>query len=233
MRFSRLLKTVASFLLLQQCKNGVCSHFCFSNYLTSSLDREGAPGGPAGFTYRQGRGRLPLLHSRGVWGERASVPPGKGRPANGACFAEVISLESRGGMTGANSVASFQKRHSRRSFNNRQMRPRRATAQIGKSRRNGEPAMCVVRNRASQGARSRWIFVFPEIYPRVAPIWVSALPWMVCFTLIFELKNAAERPGVRWRQRRRQWQWGRRLSRGGSPGSCTEYSNGAQRNSSS
>ena len=96
----------------------MCSHFCFSNYLTSSLDREGAPGGPAGFTYRQGRGRLPLLHSRGVWGERASVPPGKGRPANGACFAEVISLESRGGMTGANSVASFQKRHSRRSFDN-------------------------------------------------------------------------------------------------------------------
>ena len=73
-----VIKTaVASFLLLQQCKNGVCSHFCFSNYLTSSLDREGAPGGPAGFTYRQGRGRLPLLHSRGVWGERASVPPGK------------------------------------------------------------------------------------------------------------------------------------------------------------
>ena len=70
-------------------------HFCFSNYLTSSLDREGAPGGPAGFTYRQGRGRLPLLHSRGVWGERAT---GKGLPANGASFAEVISLESRGGI---------------------------------------------------------------------------------------------------------------------------------------
>ena len=26
----------------------------------------------------------------------------------------------------------------------------------------------------------------------MAPIWVSALPWMVCFTFIFELKNAAE-----------------------------------------
>ena len=86
------------FCCFSSVKNGVCSHFCFSNYLTSSLDREGAPGGPAGFTYRQGRGRLPLLHSRGVWGERASVPPGKGLPANGACFAEVISLESRGGI---------------------------------------------------------------------------------------------------------------------------------------
>ena len=52
--------------------------------------------------------------------------------------------------------------------------------------------MRVVRHRPPQGAGSRWIFVFPEIYPRVAPIWVSALPWMVCFTFIFELKNAAE-----------------------------------------
>ena len=158
------------------------------------------PRGPAGFTYRQGRGRLPLLHSRGVWGERASVPPGKELPANGACFAEVISLESRGGMTGANSVASFQKRHSRRSFNNRQMRPRRATSQIGKSRRNGEPAMRVLRHWASQAPRSRWIFVCTEIYPRVAPIWVSALPWMVCFTFIFELKGAAEM-NLRWNQK--------------------------------
>ena len=74
------------------------------------------------------------------------------------------------------------------------LRPRRATSQIGKSRRNGEAAMRVVRNRPPQGARSRWIFVFTEIYPRVAPIWVSALPWMVFFTFIFELKNAAERP---------------------------------------
>ena len=97
---SLAVKVGRAFLLLQHCApNGVRSPFCFSNYLTSSLDREGAPGGPAGFTYRQGRGRLPLLHSRGVWGERASVPPGKGRPANGACFAEVISLESRGGMS--------------------------------------------------------------------------------------------------------------------------------------
>ena len=75
------------------------------------------------------------------------------------------------------------------------LRPRRATSQIGKSRRNGEAAMRVVRNRASQGAGSRSLFVFTEIYPRVAPIWVSDLPWMedfvffyICFTFIFEPK---------------------------------------------
>ena len=65
------------------------------------------------------------------------------------------------------------------------LRPRRATSQIGKSRRNGEAAMRVVRNRASQGARSRWIFVFTEIYLRVAPIWVSDLPWMEDFVFLY------------------------------------------------
>ena len=104
-------------------------------------------------------------------------------------------------MTGANSVASFQKRHSRRSFDKHQMRTRRATSQIGKSRRNGEAAMRVLRHWASQGARSRSLFVFTEIYPRVAPIWGSALPWMVYFTFTFELKNAAEMTNVRWSQK--------------------------------
>ena len=108
------------FVASARAANGVSSRFCFSNYLTSSLDREGAPGGPAGFTYRQGRGRLPLLHSRGVWGERASVPPGKGRPANGACFAEVISLESRGGMSSYNArTTPRQKRPVRQPENTR------------------------------------------------------------------------------------------------------------------
>ena len=67
-------KAVASFLLLQQCKNGVCSHFCFSNYLTSSLDREGAPGDPP--ASRIGRvGGASLLHSRGSGGA-SKRPPG-------------------------------------------------------------------------------------------------------------------------------------------------------------
>ena len=55
--------------------------------------------------------------------------------------------------------------------------------------------MRVLRNRPPQAPRSRWIFVCTEIYPRVAPIWVSALPWMedfaffyICFTFIFESK---------------------------------------------
>ena len=54
--------------------------------------REGTPGTHVPQAFRVGSGSLPTV-SRGVWGERASVPPGKGRPANGACFAEVISLE--------------------------------------------------------------------------------------------------------------------------------------------
>jgi hypothetical protein len=64
------------------------------------------------------------------------------------------------------------------------LRTRRATSQIGKSGRNGEATMRVLRNRASQGARSRWIFVLTEIYPRVAPIRVSDLPWMEDFVFL-------------------------------------------------
>ena len=44
------------------------------------------------------------------------------------------------------------------------LRPCRATSQIGKSRRNGEAAMRVLRNWASQGAGSRSLFICTEIY---------------------------------------------------------------------
>ena len=69
------------FCCFSSVKNGVCSHFCFSNYLTSSLDREGAPGDPP--ASRIGRvGGASLLHSRGSGGA-SKRPPGiklKGSP---------------------------------------------------------------------------------------------------------------------------------------------------------
>ena len=81
------------------------------------------------------------------------------------------------------------------------LRPRRATSQIGKSRRNGEAAMRVVRNWASQGARSRWLFVCTEIYPRVAPIWVSALPWMEELSMELSFTGLAKKGqnGLSWK----------------------------------
>ena len=81
------------------------------------------------------------------------------------------------------------------------LRPRRATSQIGKSRRNGEATMRVVRNRASQAPRSRWLFVFTEIYPRVAPIWVSALPWMEELSMELSFTGLAKKGqnGLSWK----------------------------------
>ena len=68
------------FCCFSSVKNGVCSHFCFSNYLTSSLDREGAPGDPP--ASRIGRvGGASLLHSRGSGGA-SKRPPGI-KAANG------------------------------------------------------------------------------------------------------------------------------------------------------
>ena len=90
------------------------------------------------------------------------------------------------------------------------LRPRRATSQIGKSRRNGEAAMRVLRNWASQGAGSRLLFVCTEIYPRVPPIWVSALPWMEELSMELVLYGA--------RQKRAKW---------------SELENGERRGSSS
>ena len=81
------------------------------------------------------------------------------------------------------------------------LRPRRATSQIGKSRRNGEAAMRVVRNRPPQAPRSHWIFVCTEIYPRVAPIWVSALPWMEELSMELSFTGLAKKGqnGLSWK----------------------------------
>ena len=61
--------------------------------------------------------------------------------------------------------------------------------------------MRVLRHWPPQAPRSHWIFVCTEIYLRVAPIWVSDLPWMedfVFFTFVLHLylsRKAAEEMG--------------------------------------
>ena len=111
------------------------------------------------------------------------------------------------------------------------LRPRRATSQIGKSRRNGEAAMRVLRNRPPQGGGSRWIFVCTEIYPRVAPIWLSALPWMEELSMELSFTGLAKKGqnGLSWKNNGEstgQQQLGirRHSNRGVSPSSRTECS---------
>ena len=62
--------------------------------------------------------------------------------------------------------------------------------------------MRVVRNRPPQGARSRWLFVSTEIYPRVAPTWVSALPWMEELSMELSFTGLAKKGqnGLSWKK---------------------------------
>ena len=126
-------------------------------------------------------------------------------------------------MTGANSVASFQKRHSRRSFDNCGSAP---TSRDLSNRKvpqewRGDHA-CIAASGITGGAISFAICLHGDLSTR-GPIWVSALPWMEELSMELSFTGLAKKGqnGLSWKMVRARgsssWESGGTVAEASAP----------------